>query len=426
MRVLLISANTEQINVPVLPVGMARVAAAADQAGHEIRVLNLMRPEHVIRALSDTVTGFAPEVIGISVRNIDDQCMNAPRFLLPPVREVVEGCRRKSRAPVVLGGSGYSIFPRAVLEYLQADCGIRGEAERAFPMLLERLARNLPVSDVAGIVLPSGECAPLPGRIRRLDDYPLPQPGVHLDIPADVDSSQLWVPFQTRRGCPMECSYCSTPAIEGRLMRRQSIPAVVENLRQFVSAGYRRFFFVDNLFNMPPAYAESLCDAIIGADLGISWQAIVYPLGVRARLAEKMALAGCSGVALGFESGHPEILSRLNKRFSPDDIRQAAAVLGRKGISRMGFLLLGGPGETRQTVRRSLEFAESLELESVKLTAGIRIYPNTALAEQARRAGMIAPDADLLEPAFYLEPGLDGWLQEEVARITSKLENWHT
>jgi radical SAM superfamily enzyme YgiQ (UPF0313 family) len=422
---LLISANTEQINVPVLPVGMARVAAAADRAGHDIQVLNLMRPEHLIQALPETVSGFGPEVIGISVRNIDDQCMNAPRFLLPPVQAVVEACRRLSRAPIVLGGAGYSIFPRPVLDYLQADYGIRGEGEAAFPLLLERLGRDLPVSDVAGLVLPSGSSGPPPARIRRLDDYPPPTPGVHLDIPVDVDSTQLWVPFQTRRGCPMKCTYCSSPAIEGRLMRRQSISAVVENLRCFVSAGYRRFFFVDNLFNMPPAYAECLCDAIIDAELDIAWQAIVYPLRIRPRLAEKMARAGCAEVALGFESGHPEVLLRLNKRFLPEDIRQAASVFQKCGISRMGFLLLGGPGETRQSVRRSIEFADSLELESVKLTPGIRIYPETPLAALARGTGMVAPDADLLAPTFYLEPGLEGWLQDEASRIASQRENWY-
>ena len=176
MRVLMISANTEQINVPVLPVGMARVAAAAEQAGHEIRILNLMRPGHVSRVLADTIGDFSPEAIGVSVRNIDDQNRQSPRFLLPPVSRVIAECRRCSASPVVLGGPGYSIFPRAVLNYLKADYGIRGEGENAFCRLLDRLEQDASVSDVPGLILPSEENARPQLRLRAFS-FPPPASG---------------------------------------------------------------------------------------------------------------------------------------------------------------------------------------------------------------------------------------------------------
>lgn len=338
---------------------------------------------------------------------------------------MVRECRRLSQAPLVLGGPGYSIFPEEVLEYLQADYGIRGEGEHAFPLLLDRLERNQSPSDVAGLISPGEGGRGQPQRIRNLDAYPLPEPGKHLNIPADENREEIWVPFQTRRGCPLYCSYCSTPFIEGDFIRRQSVAAAVDNLQAYARAGYKRFFFVDNTFNLPPSYAESLCEAIIEADLDIAWQAIIYPLRINPRLAEKMARAGCAGVALGFESGSSSILTAMNKRYSPEDVRQAAKVLADQGISRMGFLLLGGPGETRETVQESLEFAESLDLESMKLTAGIRVYPHTALAEQAIARGVVQGNKDLLHPTFYLEPDLDGWLQDRVARLVEERENWH-
>ncbi|MBU0985949.1 MAG: cobalamin-dependent protein, partial [Proteobacteria bacterium] len=142
MKVLLISANTEQINMPVLPLGMACVAAAAQNAGHEVKTVNLMMAQDAHMLLEKAVAGFKPEVIGISVRNIDDQIMEHPKFLLAPVKAVVAECRRLSDAPIVLGGAGYSIFPREVLDYLKADMGIQGEGEQAFVMLLERLKRK--------------------------------------------------------------------------------------------------------------------------------------------------------------------------------------------------------------------------------------------------------------------------------------------
>ncbi len=87
-----------------------------------------------------------------------------------------------------------------------------------------------------------------------------------------------------------------------------------------------------------------------------------------------MARAGCREVALGFESGSDEILRHFNKRFNMADIRKTSDMLKKYGIAQMGFLMLGGPGETRQTVMQSLKFIDDLIPNAMKITTGIRIY----------------------------------------------------
>jgi hypothetical protein len=136
MRVLLISANTEQINMPVLPLGLACVAAAIDNQGHTVKMLNLMMQTNTQEALQEAIDESNPQIIGISVRNIDDQNMENPRFLLEAVKDVITVCRKYSEATIVLGGAGYSIFPQAALDFLDADIGIQGEGESAFLTLL--------------------------------------------------------------------------------------------------------------------------------------------------------------------------------------------------------------------------------------------------------------------------------------------------
>lgn len=424
MRVLLISANVEQINMPVLPLGMACIAAAAESAGHTVRVLNLMRPEHVQSVLPDAFSAFSPDVIGITVRNIDDQSMSPAKFLLPAVRPVIAECRRQAVAPVVLGGPGYSIFPQQALEFLGADFGIQGEGEAAFLELLDRMAGSRSLDGLKGVWIPGKGLTAPPDRNLDLDAFPMPKPGIHLDLPPDEDREKVMVPFQTRRGCPMACSYCSTPAIEGMRLRSRRPETAVENLKLFVEAGFRKFFFVDNTFNLPPGYAKNLCDMIIEADLGISWQAIVYPTRVDEELVSRMEAAGCSGVSLGFENGNECVLAAMNKKYGPDDIRRVSGLFRRHDIGRMGFLLLGGPGETRETVEESIAFAESLELESCKLTAGIRIYPGTPLAKTAMEKGIITPETNLLNPTFYMEPGLGEWLREKVNELVARKTIW--
>ncbi|MCF8045845.1 MAG: radical SAM protein, partial [Desulfarculaceae bacterium] len=228
------------------------------------------------------------------------------------------------------------------------------------------------------------------------------------------NTDSIWLPYQTRRGCPMDCSYCSTGNIEGRRLRKRSIPDITANLALWEKAGIRHFFFADNTFNLPPNYAKSLCRAIIDEKLDIRWRCIIYPKHVDKELADLMADAGCTEVSLGFESASPKVLHALNKKFTPADVEQASAHLAAAGITRMGFLLLGGPGETRDTVEQSLAFADELDLDMLKLTAGIRIYPDTALARQAVKEGIIRPDDTLLWPRFYLSEQLKDWLPARI------------
>ena len=137
-----------------------------------------------------------------------------------------------------------------------------------------------------------------------------------------------------------------------------------------------------------------------------------------------MAKAGCKEVSLGFESGSKKILAKMNKRYTLADVRQISERLKKFGIGRMGFLLLGGPGETKETANESLVFADSLGLEAMKITIGIRIYPHTPLAQAAVKEGLIKADDTLLFPKFYMTKGLESWLRKTVKAWMETRPNW--
>src|SRR5208282_1060336 len=163
------------MNLLPLPLGPALVAAACRKADHDVVLLNLMFEGDMQSAIQDCVGRFQPEVIGISVRNIDDQNMADPKFLLPPVREVVTTCRSLCDAPIIVGGAGYSIFPESALRYLGADMGIQGEGETTFPALLKRVARGALVSGLPGLCLPGQRPA---DRTFASNLDALPEPGL--------------------------------------------------------------------------------------------------------------------------------------------------------------------------------------------------------------------------------------------------------
>jgi len=423
MKVLLISANTEQINMPTLPLGLACVAASTRKAGHEVTYLDLMAKEDAQAVIRNTMERLSPDVVGISVRNIDDQDMANPDFLLEPVQELVATCRSLSDAPIVLGGAGYSMYPQSALEYLGADMGIQGEGEVSFPLLLQSIERGRDLSTTPGLYLPGSGLQTARAFATNLDELPFPEDHLWSSSPISEDA-EFWLPFQTRRGCPLNCSYCSTATIEGQVLRKRTPALVVKEISRQFMQGFGRFYFVDNTFNLPRSYATELCQLLVQEGVDIAWRCILYPWKIDEDLVKLMTRAGCKEVALGFESGFEPVLQALNKHFNPQEVRRISRILADHGVHRMGFLLLGGPGETRQSVEESLIFADSLNLEMVKVTTGIRIYPRTALARIAVAEGFISADDDLLKPRFYLAKGLEEWLPETVKSWMAERPNW--
>lgn len=422
MRVLLISANREDVDIRVPALGLACIAAASENAGHETRFLDLMVEQDPPLAVSRILREFRPEAIGVSVRNIDDQRMRNPRFLLDQALDVVTWCKEGSSAQVILGGAGFSILPQPILNYLGADMGIQGEGESTFIELLKRLQAGEKTDGLPGLYRCGSVGSVARTFIKDLDALPLPDP--HFLATTLADAVDAPVPVQSRRGCPLACSYCSTPTIEGSSVRRRSPETIVDWMAGWVAEGFRRFYFVDNTFNLPPAYAARVCSKIIDAGLNISWRCILFPGGLTPELIGLMAKAGCNEVSLGFESGSARVLRSMRKQFDLDEVRRASKLLRSQHIRSMGFLLLGGPGETRSSAEESFDFAESLDLDSLRISIGVRIYPHTDVARVAMEKGLISSDQDLLFPRFYIEDGLEDWLYETAVHRMKSRSNW--
>ncbi|MBM4311450.1 MAG: radical SAM protein [Deltaproteobacteria bacterium] len=422
MKVLFLSVAMPDLIMPTLPLGVVSVATAVRAAGHDVKLLALPDGSGLEAAVAAAIGDFAPDVIGLAVRNIDDQSMAGTRFLLDPLKKISEICRVFSKAPLILGGSGYSMYPGRLIEVLGADFGIRGDAEAALPAALDHLQMNVDVAMLKGVYVrgrsPKQTICEVPDMNRLM------QPDPDLWPCPEQERAEVWLPFQTRRGCALDCSYCSTASIEGTSLRKRDPKTVAGHIRRHYEAGFRRFYCTDNTFNLPADYARDLCHALTRNALPASWSCIVYPYRVGEELVADMARAGCVEVSLGFENGSPVMLKNMNKRFSLFDVRHAARLFKKQNIRLNGYLLLGGPGETRETVQASLAFAESLPLDFLKITTGIRIYPATALAGTAVAEGVIGADDDLLYPRFYLAKELSGWIQEEVALWTESRPHW--
>ena len=137
MKVLLVSVNREKMPSPVFPLGLAYIARALREAGHSVEAIDLCFSEDVQQELEGVLQRFQPQVIGLSLRNLDNLTYPNPISYLKEVEEIVQICRRLSPAKRVIGGSGFSLAPQELLAHLDIDFGIVGEGEESFDSTLK-------------------------------------------------------------------------------------------------------------------------------------------------------------------------------------------------------------------------------------------------------------------------------------------------
>ena len=151
-RIFLVSSNTIVDPYPVYPVGMAIIASALTRAGHEVRQFDFLAEEQSDDRLRKAIHDFGPDYVGISIRNIDaaDHCLAGNDWYLSTDLTLIKIIRETTRAPVILGGSGFSVMPEEILNYLGGDYGITGEGEQAVCDLIEALNEGRSVPAITG------------------------------------------------------------------------------------------------------------------------------------------------------------------------------------------------------------------------------------------------------------------------------------
>ncbi len=403
MRILLISPNTERLPDPVAPLGLAYLASALKVRGYEVQCLDLCFVKNWEETTAQTMVDFSPGAIGLSLRNIDNVSYPNTISYLPFYKRLMEHLRDLSSAPIFLGGSGFTLIPTALLQYLGADGGIVGEGEEAFPKILKRMSRPSGPVD-GGFLARQRKDFPGPENIRDLDALPPPD-WSGLDLKNYFRQGGMGN-LQSKRGCPFSCIYCTYPLIEGKGIRLRSPERVAQDAEELVSRGVENAFLVDNIFNFPESHAREVCRAFMARRIPLRWSCYAHPSYFTPELAADMRKAGCTGVEFGSDSGSPAVLARLGKEFTPDNLQQATGWARDAGLEVCHSLSLGAPGETEETLRETFALMEKISPTAVIAMVGLRIFPGTGLARLAETEGLISPAQDFLQPTFYLAPAV--------------------
>jgi radical SAM superfamily enzyme YgiQ (UPF0313 family) len=417
MNILLISPNREHLPDPVFPLGAAYITAALENAGFGCHCLDLCFSDDPQAEIAAALEKVQPGLVALSLRNVDNVSYPHSVSYLPFYRQVVAMIRRHSPAPIVLGGSGFTLLPDELLNYLRADYGIAGEGEIALVRLVRHLkgeaalgkedlpivrAGRFPVSDLNGITVPARSPFDSDRYLRRGGMGNL----------------------QTKRGCPFACIYCTYPLIEGRTVRMRSPESICNEIEMLRAQGIDTLFITDNEFNYPIAHALAVCQEIVRRRIQIKWSAYANPAHVTAELLEAMQAAGCTSVEFGTDAACDPMLQRMGKCFDTHQLQAAGNLCKKAGMPFCHSLLLGGPGETMETVKATLDNIVAQEPTAVICMVGIRIFPGTRLAGIARREGRLAPDHNFLQPIFYLSEQIKVNIIKHIQQFSTDHPTW--
>jgi len=415
---LFISANRLADPYPVYPIGISYLKTYLNKHLPELEIAMLDMNMKSMGELASSLKADNYDYIGISFRNIDGANSLDKTSFIPGYKEITDCVRANSKAVIIIGGAGFSIFPQVLMSILEPDYGITGEGEESLRLLLETLDKGGETSSIEGIVCKSGSGYITKGHSNYLSS---------LELSFDESLADFYwehsgmLNIQTKRGCCYNCIYCSYPIIDGRKVRTLDTDLIVGTLEKLNrEKGINYVFFTDSVFNIQNSYNVELAEKIIRSGIKVNWGAYFSPHNLTDELLALFKRSGLKHIEFGTESLCTEQMHRYGKNFSFEDVILNSERCLKHNIFYAHFLILGGLGETRETLRETMDNAEKIRFSVFFPYIGMRIYPGTPLHRIAIEKGVISPEDTLLEPTYYLEDGFDLEECRRWARQTGK------
>ena len=362
-------------NYPQPPIGLALIAAVLEREGYNVSILDAnalgLQPRDVV----PLVTGA--DVVGLTA-------------MTPTVGAAIGTAYHLKQAnpalTIILGGAHATLLPDETLDRAPGiDIITRGEGEETIIELLQALENNQPLDKITGISYrANGKVIATPTRSSNVDMDSLPFLAYHLlpwqrYRPHPPHGRAL--PFAavvTSRGCPYRCAYCSKP-IFGNKFRAQSPERVVEEVAYIKdNFGVKEIAFYDDVFTLDKKRAHAVADGILKRGIKISWTCEARVNLVDKELLHHIKQAGCYAIAYGIESASQEILDTLGKDITLKQVEEVVRISQDAGLQTIGYLMIGSPGESPDTISKTIQFAKKLKLDFAQFSVTTP-FPGTAL-----------------------------------------------
>lgn len=374
MRVLLINPYYPISETPSPPLGLAFLAGALERAGHEVNILDLVVYPFSQDRLATLLQDFRPDLVGATAvtMTVDNALMvlEAVKVLQPAV-------------PTVVGGPHATFCAAQVLQsHPQVDIVARGEGEHTLVALARAIDASAPWAQVPGITF--RHCG-------GVTETPLPPPA---DLNELAPPSRHRIPLgrylalgmpvsmTTSRGCPFKCIFCVGRKMVGARVRYRDPSRVVDEMAELNRMGFHQINLADDLFTASESHCLAVCDAIIKRRLEVKWTSFARVDTVNRTILDAMHRAGCTTVSFGVESGSPEMLRRIRKGITLDQVEHAVKLCLECGIDPHASFILGLPGESEATIDQTVDFGK--RLKALGVSHGFHIlapFPGTEVRE---------------------------------------------
>lgn len=403
MKVLLIQSYMGGNEPAVFPVGLACVKSSLN--GHDVRVFDTNVSSDPFMELQEIICEFGPEIIGVSLRNIDSTNKRTVVFYYAYLAQVLDCVNSCSTAKIIIGGSGFSMFAAEIINLEpRIDFGVYLEGENVFAALLQNLDSPEKVPSVYyrknGVVIFTGAAPPCDLNALKMADWGI--------VPLSPYKQRDALGIETKRGCALGCIYCVYSFLNGTHYRLKDPSLVVDEIEQIVERrGARRFMFLDSVFNFPRAHSEAICREMIRRGIKVKWSAWFSEATITEDSLELIAEAGCDSVILSPDALSDPVLKTLGKNFSRKRVLEVYRLLRTSNRFEVSYnFFKNPPGQTFGNFLSIVFFCLKARWQMGRKVHfefnSLRIEPHTRLFDIALREGAVTGGESLLFPKYYV------------------------
>ncbi len=402
MKVLLIASNFATTPIPVYPLGISIIANALNNNNIDVFQFDFLQSNKSLDKLLDVIKSYSPDVIGISIRNIDTTDSTNQISFIDIVKEMTQKIKEKYDTPIVLGGSAFSILPNEIMKVTKADYGMLGEGEILFPKFVENIEKG---------IFPKDKIISSENHIKGED---IVSASYDKDILNFYLKEGNIASVQTKRGCNHKCIYCSYPFLEGNVIRSRNPIEVVDDIVKLSEEfGAELIFLTDSIFNDTEKSYMKILENMDKRNVSVPWTAFFRPDNLTNDEIALMKHTGLCAAEIGADATTDITLKKLGKTFNFQDVLDINKLFIQNEISPVNYFMFGCPGETKDTVIEGIKNINSIEKAASFIFMGIRILPYTPLFTIAKKEGFVNKKTDLLKPVFYISKEVEkDWLNE--------------
>lgn len=384
------------LNIRVPPLGILYIAAVLEENGVNAGVIDCSAEDIGYSEIARRVQKADPFLVGIT----------STTPLIPEALHVAEAIKGACDAYTMLGGPHATFMHHELLrENSCIDIIVKGEGEYTVLDLYYTLQSGGELQTVEGIIYRSAD------RIIETRDRPLvqdldslPYPARHL-LPSATysvfDDTNSITTMICSRGCPMQCSFCASSALHGKTIRKRSPENVISEMQHIKETlDVSTIAFMDDTFTLLPDWVEKFCHTIIDQNMDIGWGCTARVDRANKDMIALMRDAGCHTLFIGVESGNQYILDRVKKGTHIDQVKKIFETAHDAGMRTIASIAIGLPGETRETVQKSIAFVKEIKA-SYALFSVATPYPGTEFYNTVKERGEIQEDwshFDLFSP----------------------------